>query len=142
MAFHDASPDLPVANDNKLDLDKLKALATASEAVTRPCDCALDGFQDWARMPAEFPEQQMQTVGTLVEDPYQEATYTEYHRNGSDYWSADAPIAIRHYPYNRCSVLQCKVCGRCCLYYVEAGGYYVEKRIRKLAPAWIVDAPL
>lgn len=131
-----------MANDDTLNLDKLKALAATSDAVTCPCDCALDGFQGWTRMPAEFPEEQMQTVGTLVEDPYLEATYTEYHRNGSDYWSANAPIAIDYYPYNRCTVLRCKVCGRCCLHYVEAGGYYVEKRIRKLAPEWIVDVPL
>lgn len=131
-----------MANDDKLDLEKLKALATASDAITRPCNCGIDGFPGWTRLPVEFPEQQMQTVGTLVEDPYQEATYTEYHRNGSDYWSADAPIAIHYHPYNRCSVLQCKVCTRCCLHYVEAGGYYVEKRIRKLASQWIVDVPL
>lgn len=131
-----------MVNDNKLNLDKLKALAAASDAVTRSCDCAIDTFQGWTRMPVEFPEQQMQTVGTLVEDPYQDATYTEYHAGGSDYWSADAPIAIDYYPYNRCSVLQCKVCERCCLHYVEAGGYYVEKRIRKLAAASLVDVPL
>jgi hypothetical protein len=34
------------------------------------------------------------------------------------------------------------VCGRVCLSYVEAGGYYVEPRIRALDPGLLVDAPL
>jgi hypothetical protein len=83
----------------------------------------------------------MQVVGTLVDDPYVEETYSEYHPDGTNYWSADAPIALRHFPYNRCSVLRCTVCGRCCLRYVEAGGYYVEPRLRTLAPRLLVDVP-
>jgi hypothetical protein len=130
------------AHDDKLDLDTLKALAAASNAVARPCACAIDSYREWTRMPVEFPEQQMRPVGTLVDDPYQEASFEEYHPAGTGYWSADAPIAPRYFPYNRCSVLQCTVCGRCCLHYVEAGGYYVEKRIRALIPELIVDAPL
>jgi hypothetical protein len=38
-------------------------------------------------------------------------------------------------------VAQCTVCGRCALRYVEAGGYYVEPRIRALDPRLIVDVP-
>jgi hypothetical protein len=33
------------------------------------------------------------------------------------------------------------VCGRACLKYVEAGGYYVEPRVRALDPELIVDPP-
>jgi hypothetical protein len=131
-----------MAHETKLPLTELTALATASGAVTRPCTCAIDTFQEWSRIPPEFPEQQMRTVGTLVDDPYQEAPWDEYHPHGSTYWSADAPIALRHFPYNRCVVWQCSVCTRCCLHYVEAGGYYVEKRIRALVPGRIVDVPV
>lgn len=123
----------------RLSLDQLTTLATTSHAITQPCTCALDSFAGWTRIPAEFPQQQMTTIGTLVDDPYQEATWTEYHPAGSNYWSADAPIAIHYFPYNRCSVWQCTVCNRCALHYVEAGGYYVEPRIRTLAPELIVD---
>lgn len=128
--------------DNKLQLTDLLSLAERSRAVTQPCTCAIDTYRGWTRMPADFPQQQMRTVGTLVDDPYQEATFAEYHPHGTDYWSASAPIALRHYPTNRCSVLQCSVCGRACLNYVEAGGYYVEPRIRALDPELVVDAPV
>ncbi|CAH0178476.1 hypothetical protein SRABI118_01173 [Massilia sp. Bi118] len=130
-----------MSTEKKLQFDELMQLATTSAAVTRDCDCAIDACREWTRIPAGFPEQQMQTLGTLVEDPYIEATYEEYHPAGTNYWSAEAPIAWRHYPYNRCSVLQCEVCGRCCLKYVEAGGYYVEPRMRALDPRLLVNLP-
>lgn len=126
--------------DRTLQPDELMALARASQAVTVPCACAIDTYRAWTKVPVEFPEQQMRTVGTLVDDPYVEATFEEYHPHGTGYWSPDAPIALRHYPANRSTVLQCGVCGRCCLKYVEAGGYYVEPRIRALDAALIVDA--
>ncbi|MGB9107663.1 MAG: hypothetical protein WCC39_03155 [Telluria sp.] len=128
-------------DEKKLQFDDLMALATASAAVTRACACAIDSCGEWARIPPSFPAQQMRTVGTLVDDPYVEATHAEYHPAGTHYWSADAPIAWRHYPFNRCSVLACSVCGRCCLTYVEAGGYYVEPRMRALDPRLLVDPP-
>lgn len=131
-----------MSNDRKLGFEELMALARASKAVTRACDCAIESYREWTRIPPAFPEAQMRQAGTLVDDPYAEASYAEYHPAGTHYWSPDAPIALRHFPYNRCSVLQCSVCGRTCLRYVEAGGYYVEPRIRALDPGLIVDAPL
>lgn len=131
-----------MSNDRKLGFEELMALAWASKAVTRACDCGIESFREWNRIPPAFPEAQMRLAGTLVDDPYAEASYAEYHPAGTHYWSPEAPIALRHFPYNRCSVLQCSVCGRACLKYVEAGGYYVEPRIRALDPGLIVDAPL
>jgi hypothetical protein len=128
-----------MAHDDKLRIAALKALAASSRAVVLPCACAIDSYREWTRVPPEFPEQQMQTIGTLVDDPYQEATWDEYHPAATSYWSPDAPIAVGHFPYNRCVVWQCTVCGRCALHYVEAGGYYVEKRLRALDPDLIAD---
>jgi hypothetical protein len=122
-------------------VDELKSLADASAAVTQPCACAIDTYREWTRVPVDFPESHMRTVGTLVDDPYGEPTFAEYHPHGTTNWSPDAPIAPRHYPYNRAQVAQCTVCGRCALRYVEAGGYYVEPRIRALDPRLIVDVP-
>jgi hypothetical protein len=127
--------------DQKIQFDELLRLARDSRAVTRACSCGIERYREWTRIPADFPEQQMTTVGTLADDPYVEATYAEHHPAGTHYWSAEAPIALRHFPYNRCSVLQCTVCGRACLKYVEAGGYYVEPRVRALDPELIVDPP-
>jgi hypothetical protein len=131
-----------MSDEYKLQLTDLMALAERSQATRQACTCVIDSYRGWTRIPADFPESQMRTVGTLVDDPYQEATFAEYHPQNTDYWSASAPIALRHYPTNRCSVLQCSVCGRACLKYVEAGGYYVEPRIRALDPELIVDAAL
>lgn len=127
--------------DRKLNIDELMQLARDSRAITRDCACAIETYREWTRIPADFPEQQLNIVGTLADDPYLEATYAEHHPGGTHYWSPDAPIALRHFPYNRCSVLQCSVCGRACLRYVEAGGYYVEPRVRALDPQLIVDIP-
>jgi hypothetical protein len=128
--------------EDRLGYEGLRELAQSSARVTRACACAIDSFREWTRIPVEFPQAQMRTLGTLLDDPCVEPTYAEYHRHGSSYWSADAPIAPRYFPYNRCMVLQCTVCGRSCLSYVEAGGYYVEPRIRALDRALLVDAQI
>jgi hypothetical protein len=130
-----------MANET-LTFDGLMELARSPDSVTQACPCGIDRFREWTRIPADFPQAQMRTAGTLAGDPYVEATYTEYHPQGTGYWSSGAPIAPRFFPYNRCTVLQCTVCGRTCLSYVEAGGYYVEPRVRALDPALLVDAPL
>ena len=127
--------------DRNIEFDELMRLAQASSAVTRACACAIDSYREWTRVPPSFPEQQMRTVGTLVDDPFVEASYAEHHPAGTHYWSLEAPLALRHFPCNRCSVQQCGVCGRACLRYVEAGGYYVEPRLRALDPGLIVDLP-
>lgn len=131
-----------MTTSGELSPEGLMALAEASAAVTRPCACGIASYAEWTRVPVSFPQDRMRAVGTLAGDPYVEASFAEYHPQGSTYWSADAPIAPKYFPYNRCSVQQCADCGRCCLRYVEAGGYYVEPRIRALNPALVVDAPL
>jgi len=125
--------------EDQLDLNDMNALAAASARITQACDCGIDACREWTRVPATFPQAQMRTVGTLAGDPYAEPSYAEYHPHGSHYWSPEAPVALRHFPYNRCAVQQCSLCQRCCLTYVEAGGYYVEPRMRALAGQVIVD---
>ena len=125
--------------EDQLDLNDMNALAAASARITQACDCGIDACREWTRVPATFPQAQMRTLGTLAGDPYAEPSYAEYHPHGSHYWSPEAPVALRHFPYNRCAVQQCSLCQRCCLTYVEAGGYYVEPRMRALAGQVIVD---
>lgn len=128
-----------MAAEDIISYESLLTLARHSAAVTRECTCGLAACAGWERIEVSFPEKQMCILGTLLGDPYDEPTYTEYHPAGTNYWSSDAPIAVRHFPYNRCSVWQCMVCNRCYLMYTEAGGYYVERRIRRLDPRLIVD---
>jgi hypothetical protein len=129
-----------MAASDKLGFDGLLELARSSDAVERVCTCAIDSYREWTRIHVDFPQGQMRTVGTLLEDPYVEPTFAEYHLQGSSYWSPVAPIAPHYFPYNRCTVQQCTVCGRSCLTYVEAGGYYVEPRIRALDSGLLVNA--
>ncbi len=129
-------------SEQALDIDGLTALAQASALVTAGCGCEIASYPGWTRTPVSFPQAHMRPAGTLAGDPYDEPTFAEYHPSGTNYWSPDAPIAIHYFPYNRCSVQQCTVCLRYCLTYVEAGGYYVEPRIRALDARLIVDAPV
>jgi hypothetical protein len=129
-----------MAAQDIISYEGLLALARHTAAMTRECPCGLAACAGWERIEVSFPEKQMRVLGTLLKDPYDEPSFTEHHPAGTNYWSGDAPIAVRHFPYNRCSVWQCTVCERCCLMYTEAGGYYVERRIRRLDPQLMVDA--
>jgi hypothetical protein len=82
-----------MAAENGLGFDELMEVAQSSSRATRPCACAIDTFREWTRVPVDFPQGQMRTVGTLVEDPYAEPTHAEYRPHGTSYWSPDAPIA-------------------------------------------------
>lgn len=124
----------------KLDFDALTALAAVSAAVKRSCACNALPLTAWESMPPSLELDQYATVGTLVEDPYTEATFAEYHPNGTRYASPDAPIAPRYFPYNRCDVSRCLKCGRHYLRYTEGGGYFTDDRIRALRPELLVDA--
>lgn len=124
----------------KLEIAEFIQLAHQSAQVLVKCSCSATLFPCWESIPLSFPESQLQEVATLIENPFEEATFVEFHPAGTRYGSADAPIAPHYFPYNRCTISKCLVCGRCFLRYTEAGGYFVDKRIRTLNPALIVDA--
>jgi len=126
----------------KIDFATLTRLALASSAVTTPCSCTQVSLLAWTAQPLTLELDRLEDVGTLQGDPYDEPTFTEYHPLGTRYESDDAPIAPRFYPYNRCTVARCTLCGRYYLRYNEAGGYFTEWRIRALQPGLLVDAPL
>jgi hypothetical protein len=124
----------------KIDFSSLMALARASAAVTTPCSCSTVSLTAWQALPMTLTLDRFEDVGTLIDDPYDEPTFVEFHPNGTRYESDDAPIAPKYYPYNRCTVSRCMNCGRHYLRYNEAGGYFTELRIRALQPALLVDA--
>nr|WP_315395759.1 hypothetical protein [uncultured Duganella sp.] len=125
----------------KIDFATLTQLAQASAAVGAPCSCNQVSLAAWQALPTGLELDRFEDVGTLVDDPYDEPTFAEFHPAGTRYESADAPIAPRYYPYNRCAVARCLNCGRHYLRYNEAGGYFTELRIRALQPDLLVDAP-
>jgi hypothetical protein len=123
-----------------LDFAALTHLAQVSNAVTAPCSCTAVSLAAWQAVPLSLAPGRLEDVGTLLRDPYDEPTFTEYHPAGTRYHSIDAPIAPHFYPYNRCNVVRCMDCGRAYLRYNEAGGYFTEWRIRALQPDLLTDA--
>ncbi|MET0320900.1 MAG: hypothetical protein ABW069_09295 [Duganella sp.] len=126
----------------KLSFNQLMALAQASGAVATPCTCNQVPLSAWQALPMTLELDRFEEVGTLVDDPYDEPTFAEYHPHGTRADSVDAPIAPRYYPYNISQVARCLNCGRHYLRYNEAGGYFTELRIRALQPGLLVDAAL
>lgn len=125
-----------------IDFAGLKQLAEASAAVTVPCNCHDAALMAWRAVPLTLELDQFEEVASLVEDPYADATFAEYHPNGTRYDSDDAPIAPRYYPANLSHVLRCTKCSRHYLRYTEGGGYFSELRMRALQPRLLVDAVL
>ncbi len=124
----------------KLDFPALAACAAASAAVRTPCRCHSVSLAGWESFPLSLELDQFETVGTLRDDPFVEPTFDEYHPAGTRYADVSAPIAPRYFPYNRCDVTRCTLCGRYYLEYAEGGGYFTDSRIRALQPQLLVDA--
>ncbi len=92
----------------------------------------------WESIAAPVGAPALRRLGSLRDPADEDPTVEEFHPAGTRYWSADAPIAVGHFPYNRCEVWQCPDCGRGVLQYTEFGGYYVDHRIRALDPTLLV----
>lgn len=120
----------------------LARLARRAPRLEQTCTCSGTSLAGWQSMPLSLPETQLRDIGTLLEGDPDEASYAEFHPDGTRYWSEAAPIAPRYFPYNRCTVCECVACGRTFLRYTEGGGYFVDRRIRALDADLIVDAPL
>ena len=118
--------------------DQLVAIAQAPRAAIACPDCAALQCAGWESLPGGFDERLLEAVGTL-RDGSDEPSWAEFHSTGTRLDSPDAPIALGYYPYNRCNVVVCRRCRRPFLRYTEAGGYYVDRRLRELAAALIVD---
>lgn len=119
---------------------QLLSLAQRSAHVGQACNCSAALALGWSGWPIGLKEAQLQPVGTLAEFDEEEATLDEYHPAGTYYWSTNAPIAPRYYPYNQCGLWACSLCQRVFLRYNDDGAYHSEARIRRLTPELLVDA--
>ncbi|MFT3811963.1 MAG: hypothetical protein QM740_01165 [Acidovorax sp.] len=109
----------------------------ADEPQPRCADCAkLWRHPGWESISGAMQVGQLQRVGTLVQEGNDRLD--EFHPQGTQLWSPDAPIALGWHPYNRCTVWRCRQCAAAFLRYTEYGGYYEEERIRPLLPDLIV----
>lgn len=80
-------------------------------------------------------------MATLRDPDVYEPTFEEHHPSGTRYDDPNAPVALQHFPYNRCDVFACQRCAQQVLRYTEFGGYYVDHRARRLNPDLINDTP-
>ncbi len=114
-----------------IELQQLRARAPQLLA----CHCSIGTCTAWESLPEErWPSGQMARIATLRDPDLNEPTFEERHPAGTRYGSPCAPVAIHFFPYNRCDVWQCRQCQRQLLRYTEYGGYYVDQRVRELAP--------
>jgi len=119
----------------------LIALARQAD-LSRPCPaCGPLRSPGWESMPAGFDRALLVRAGTLRDPAVEEPDPQEYHPQGTNSWSAEAPIALACHPYNRCEAWTCTSCHRAYLRYTEYGGYYQDERIRELQAALIVAGP-
>lgn len=115
-------------------------LVELAEGVSTNCSCGVCGSvrsQGWESVPGTFPLDSLKPLGTLRIEEAPEC-WDEFHPNGTNFWSTDAPISIAHHPYNKCDIYACGDCGRKYLRYTEYGGYYLDERIRTLSKHLIV----
>lgn len=110
------------------------ALRTALGPAGGCAHCAALQCAGWESVAAPLGAPLLQPVGTLRDPAIDEPTYLERHAEGTSFWHARAPVALAHFPYNRCTVWRCPQCRRGFLQYTEAGGYYVDHRVRAIDP--------
>jgi hypothetical protein len=120
-----------------------EVLQTLSSATPSQCACALKNCLGWDSVSNDrWPAEQMKAKGTLREalsEGQMEATFEEFHPDGTRYDSPLAPIALKYFPYNRCDVFACTKCGCGVLKYTEYGGYYIDHRVRLIDPDLVIN---
>ena len=116
---------------NEITREQLLEIADSPRRDKNCQDCSLLLCIGWESVPSFFELGKLQTLGTLRIEGAEEC-WDEYHPDGTNLWSENAPISVTHYPYNRSDVCECTGCKRKFLRYTEYGGYYLEERIREL----------
>jgi hypothetical protein len=122
-----------------LDADALRAFPPPRVAQGCPV-CGTLRCAGWESIGAPLAPPQVRPVGSLRDPADETPTLEEHHLAGTSFWSPQAPIAPRHFPYNLCEVVACTGCGRGFVQYTEHGGYYVDHRVREIDPERVVEA--
>ena len=121
-------------------LNASESLRQLGDQPHTACHCSLQHCAGWESVnDTAWPAAQMTQVATLRDPEVYEPTFEEHHPKGTRYESADAPVALKFFPYNRCDVYACSKCQQHVLRYTEFGGYYVDQRARRLNTALLVD---
>ncbi len=131
-------PDMQ-AMDDLLNAETLRAALGPAAGCSH---CAGLQCAGWESVTAPLGPPLLQPLGTLRDPAIDEPTLEERHAPGpgaTGYWHARAPIVPTLFPFNRCTVWGCPQCRRGFLQYTEAGGYYVDHRLREIDPTLIEE---
>ena len=121
----------------ELTRNQLLEIAATSMSNQDCPECSTLSCAGWVSVPGYFNLGKLRVLGTLQHESAEES-WEEFHPDGTNLWSENAPISVRHHPYNRSDVRECMHCKRKFLHYTEYGGYYLDERIRELNSSLIV----
>jgi hypothetical protein len=120
-----------------MQLHELASKRLDTEALA--CGCKALQTPSWESITDDRWPAEVERVGSLRTPDVDEPTFEEFHPNGTRYGTPDAPIAIAWYPFNRCDVYACRKCRSVFMRYTEYGGYYVDHRVRRVDPSFVVQ---
>lgn len=128
----------PVTTPQQISEAELRTTAAKAAHHPRCADCAPLWRPGWESISGAVSIDHLELLGALgTEESWERLD--EFHPDGTNLWSPDAPIALGWHPYTRSSLWRCAQCSGAFLRYTEYGGYYVEERIRPLLADLIVN---
>lgn len=119
-----------------IDETRLRAIAAEAAAQPRCGDCAALWQPGWESVSGAMNVAHLAPVAALAGAEHGDRL-EEFHPQGTQLWSPEAPIALGWHPYNRCTLWRCQRCAAAFLRYTEYGGYYQDERIRPVRPGLI-----
>ncbi|MGB3622338.1 MAG: hypothetical protein WBA20_13395 [Ketobacter sp.] len=101
--------------------------------------CNKQDYKGWGKFTKDL-ESELNHCGEFeaAEKYINKNDYTEYHPNGTNYWSKDAPIALAFYPYHESQIRTCDSCKAVFLTYIEYSGHAPQNRCRWVQPDLLV----
>ncbi|ABC30502.1 conserved hypothetical protein [Hahella chejuensis KCTC 2396] len=123
----------------KMDFESL--LKLIEEENTDACEfCRKQDLRGWSNITPDTSKN-IKPIAEFegAEESIKKNGYTEYHVDGTNYWSKDAPIAIHFYPYHESYINVCMICKAVFLTYTEYAGHGPQNRIRYVDKKLVTD---
>lgn len=127
-------------------MDKVKEVSLkeffllVDKSDTKVCKtCTKELYLSWGNITKEM-DQALNVIGAFLNsDCYiNKNGYTEFHPEGTNYWSESAPIAIAYYPYHESKIRVCNECSAVFLNYTDYSGHAPQNRVRLVRKNLIV----
>jgi hypothetical protein len=103
-----------------------------SSTFKKECSlCEKQNFLNWENIPSSL-DGTLEVLGEFedADKHINKNGYTEYHPNGTNYWSKEAPFALQYYPYHESIIKKCPHCNAIFLTYTEYAGHGPQRRLR------------